>query len=1007
MSALPRRLVRFAADRALPPGSRARDAARVGVETYRQGRASWERYRLRSSRPVGYQEWLSLHRPGSAEVEAMHRAIETTTNQRRIVVVACGDDDVAVLSGSMAVQNWPHRHLDVQPSGVGPQHWNALADDDVVLLLRGGDALEPHSLFRLADAWWEEPHLDLVTFDDDAPATGGPDPRPMSLRAPRFHPHWSPDVLLSANYLGRSFAVRASVLKRVGFGGGESDLDWWELLLAGGFETDRVRHLPEVLLRLGERPPATPPGAVELVGRHLHRLALGAAVEEHRGVPRVRWTPEAPPKVSIIVPTRHNRQLLDVLVPSLERTDYPSWELVVVDNGGELEGHAEWYEQRLSGLDASVIWWHEPFNYSAVNNAAARQADGSVLVFLNDDTRVRSADWLWELAGWATHDPIGTVGVQLMAADGTIQHGGVVIGMNGFADHLFAGLSPGADTLIGSTRWYRDGLANTAACVAIRRELFEEIGGFDERFELLGSDVALGLECHRRGYRNLTTPMVDIDHLESTTRGALVPSHDMFTSYWWYQRWLRVGDPYYSPSLSLSDPEIRLRPPGEPTPLERVSVPLGRSFGVFRQTATEDEASMLADMCRLHEDDVSRIARLHEVHAGYLPVRSVNWFLPDIENPFYGGIATALRIAETLRSSHGVENRFICWAGPNEAWVRSALAAIFPGLADSSIFFHDGGSETSFEGIPDCDVGIATQWPTAYTLARYQGAKRYAYLIQDFEPMFHPAGTMYALAEETYRIGLYGLCNTRSMARFYTEDYEGIALPFVPAVDTDVFHADGRPARREGDPVRVFLYARPGHWRNCWEMVSVALDELKARHGNGLEIVTAGSWARPEDLGRGITHLGLLDYAATGDLYRSVDIGISLTVSPHPSYLPLELMACGAAVVAFQLEPGGWILDQGQTAVLVRRTVTGLVEGVSELIDDPERRSTIAAGGTARIARAHSSWSDALARVHASLSEPAAFAFGARPTSPRLRTDAGVDRRSGARSASSSARGGC
>jgi len=239
--------------------------------------------------------------------------------------------------------------------------------------------------------------------------------------------------------------------------------------------------------------------------------------------------------------------------------------------------------------------------------------------------------------------------------------------------------------------------------------------------------------------------------------------------------------------------------------------------------------------------------------------------------------------------------------------------------------------------------------------------------------VFHPAGTLYALAEESYKLGLYGICNTVSMGRFYREDYGGVGSHFVPAVDTEVFHSRGRPVRDPDDPIRLFLYARPGHWRNCWELVSLALDELKAAYGRRLTVVTAGSWARPEDLGRGIEHLGLLDYRATGDLYRSCDIGISLTVSPHPSYLPLELMACGAAVVAFDLPPGYWILDDGVDCLLSRRTVPSLVSNVGRLIDDDALRGRLQRGGLERIARHHSDWDSALSRIYHQLCDPEAF----------------------------------
>lgn len=962
----PKELIRRMGGRLLPPESSGRSLAKVGLDTYREGRNAWRRHRsmVLPDDPT-YDLWLQQSRPDSAEIHAIEDAIANSANTRRVVVVAVGTGEPTPLRDSVGAQLWPRVEMIELSDG-----WSApndrIGDDDMVILLRPTDRLEPEAAFRIADVMWEQPHLDLVTFDDDAPV--GP------VTEPRFHPAWSPEILWSANYVGRAFAIRGSLLADISFSGTGDD-SWWDLLLSADLPPDRVLHVPEVLVHLGARGSVPGDRSCDLVQRHLDARGLRARAELHRGVPRLHWAESDMPTVSVMVPTRHNREMMTGLLASLKATDYPSWELVIVDNGGRLEGHEEWYAEHLGGLDAKVLWWHEPFNYSAVNNHAVAAANGEVLVFLNDDCRVRSADWLIELAGWATHEPIGTAGVQLIGSEGTIQHGGVVLGMSGFADHLFAGLPPDSETWLGSTNWYRNTLANTAACVAVRRTVFEEVGGFDERFELLGSDVALGLACHGRGYRNITTPMIDIDHLESVTRGEAVPSHDMFASYWWYQRWFRVGDPYYSQNLSLTDPRIQLRRPGEPTPLERIAEPLGRSFGVFRQSASADEATMLADICRLDEADVAHVARSNADHVGFEPVESITWVLPDIENPFYGGLATALRIAEELRANHSVENRFVFWSGANEQWMRSAFDAIFPGLADSPMFFTDGSPTDRWEDVPDTDVVLATQWPTVYMAARFPRAKRYVYLVQDFEPMFNPAGTMYALAEETYRLGFLGLCNTTSMARFYSEDYGGLALPFIPAVDTDVFHDRGRREPRVGDPARIFLYARPGHWRNCWELVSLALDELKATYGNDIEIVTAGSWARPEDLGRGITHLGLLDYRSTGDLYRSVDIGISLTVSPHPSYLPLELMACGAAVVAFQLEPGGWILEQDRTAVLVRRTVTGLVDGVSGLVDDKCRRAAIATGGTERIASAHSSWPQALARVHAMLSEPSAFAW--------------------------------
>lgn len=947
-----RRVGRQGVERLAPLDTRRRGAVQVGAQLYRAGRTVLREAPAR----------LAVAGSGHADLRARHAAeaalVAEVLRHRRppvpldLVVV---DGDPAALGRTLAsldaqLLDTATRHV-VARAAVAPTI-AALPPDRWVMVLAAGDTLTPAAVFGLLDAAWADPALDAVVGQR------------RSHGELRIAPSWSPELLVSANPYGHAVAMRASR-----WAGWDPTSDaWWAALLDAELDAGRVHRIDDVILE--EAPPAFPlRPPLAAAGRHVARTLAAVHVVNDGGRLRVRFD-GPPPSATVIVPTRHNRPLLEKLLPSLAVTEHPDWELIIVDNGGRTDEREAWYREALAQVRATVMWWDEPFNFSRVNNVAASTAAGDVLVFLNDDTVVDDPAWLATMTSWAVGEGIGTVGVRLLDAEDRIQHGGVVLGMSGFADHLFAGLRPGDDTLLGSTDWYRNALACTAACVAITRRTFEEIGGYDERFELLGSDVVVGLDCVNRGLRNVVLPDVTVHHLEATTREGAVPVHDMFASYWRYQRWWRMGDPYYSSLLSLAGPTVRAKLRGEPPPLEAVGAALQRSFGVFRQSATEAEATMLADMCRISEAQIQEVAEQHRRVGGYQPVRTVNWYLPDIENPFYGGIATILRLASHLSRHHGVENRYVCWAGPNEAWVRSALDAFEPGLGDATILFTDGREIPA--GLPDCDVAVATQWPTAYMVARAPGARRKAYMVQDFEPMFHPAGTMYALAEETYKMGLYGICNTDSMADFY-RGYGGVCTAFRPAVDREVFHAEGRPVRRPDDPVTVFLYARPGHWRNCWELVSLALDQLKERHGERLRIVTAGAWARPDDLARGIEHLGLLDYRSTGDLYRSADIGISLTVSPHPSYLPMELMACGAAVVAFDLPPGYWILRDGETCLLARRTVNGLVEQVDRLIDDPVLRDRIAAGGTALVQRHHDDWEQALSRVYHFLCEPERF----------------------------------
>jgi glycosyltransferase involved in cell wall biosynthesis len=316
-----------------------------------------------------------------------------------------------------------------------------------------------------------------------------------------------------------------------------------------------------------------------------------------------------------------------------------------------------------------------------------------------------------------------------------------------------------------------------------------------------------------------------------------------------------------------------------------------------------------------------------------------------------------------------VENRFVVWGSPPDHFVRSALAAAFPALANSEIVFYDG-TQASLDAVPAADAGIATLWVTAYALAHSPNMKRKFYLIQDFEPMFYPASTLYALAEETYRLGLYGLCNTDNLRQIYADDYGGKGMSFAPAVDPNVFHARWRHQRTPGSPVTVFVYARPGHWRNCWEMASLALEELKRRLGDRVRIVTAGAWATGEGGDNDIKHLGLLDYRATGELYRNSDVGLALTVSKHPSYLPLELMACGVPVVAFDNPWGHWILRDEENSLLAKRTADHLADQLERMCVDQELRERLSAQALEDIAAAHGDWDAALAPIYDYLCDP-------------------------------------
>jgi GT2 family glycosyltransferase len=291
---------------------------------------------------------------------------------------------------------------------------------------------------------------------------------------------------------------------------------------------------------------------LRVIETHLQRQGLEAqAFFDKSGFIRVSWPVVGAPKVSIIIPTKDKLELLRPCLQSiLEKTQYPNYEVLVVDTGSTAPEVASYYQEMASEPRVKILRYDRAFNYSAVNNWATKRCDGAMLLFLNNDTEVIEADWLEEMVRWGQRPEVGLVGAKLLKPDGTIQHAGVIVGLGGYAGHIFAGLPEGSNTIFGYTEWYRDFSAVTAACMLVRRAVFEELGGFEEAFKLNGSDVDLGLRARAKGYRVVFNPFARLYHLESATHQGRVPFADYRLSQERYRPLLESGDPYFNPNLA-------------------------------------------------------------------------------------------------------------------------------------------------------------------------------------------------------------------------------------------------------------------------------------------------------------------------------------------------------------------------------------------------------------------------------------------------------------------------
>ena len=451
----------------------------------------------------------------------------------------------------------------------------ALATGEYLMLCDHDDTLEPDALYEIVKAI-NDTGADVLYTDEDKVSMDG-----QHYFDPNFKPDFNLFRLRENNYICHIFVVKKSLTDETGLLRSEFDgAQDFDFILRCCEKAQKITHIPKVLyhwrchMDSTAADPSSKAYAYEAgrkaVREHYQRLGIDAKVEmtERPGWYRSHVKVQGNPLISVIIPNKDHTDDLELCLFSMTRkSTYRNYEILIVENNSEKEETFEYYRKLPDRYPkARVLTWEKEFNYSAINNFAAKEAKGEYLLFLNNDVEILSPDWMEEMLQNCQQENVAAVGAKLYYPDDTIQHAGVVLGLGGIAGHIMCRASREDPGYFGRMISVQEISAVTAACMMVKKSDFDAVGGLDETFQVAFNDIDLCMKFRAAGKKIIFTPYAELYHYESKSRGLEDTPEKQFRfdkevkrfQEKWAQQ-LEMGDPYYSPNLSVTEGDCSLR----------------------------------------------------------------------------------------------------------------------------------------------------------------------------------------------------------------------------------------------------------------------------------------------------------------------------------------------------------------------------------------------------------------------------------------------------------------
>ena len=451
----------------------------------------------------------------------------------------------------------------------------ALAAGEYLMLCDHDDTLEPDALYEIVKAI-NDTGADVLYTDEDKVSMDG-----RHYFDPNFKPDFNLFRLRENNYICHIFVVKKSLTDETGLLRSEFDgAQDFDFILRCCEKAQKITHIPKVLyhwrchMDSTAADPSSKAYAYEAgrkaVREHYQRLGIDAKVEmtERPGWYRSHVKVQGNPLISVIIPNKDHTDDLELCLFSMTRkSTYRNYEILIVENNSEKEETLEYYRKLPDRYPkARVLTWEKEFNYSAINNFAAKEAKGEYLLFLNNDVEILTPDWMEEMLQNCQQENVAAVGAKLYYPDDTIQHAGVVLGLGGIAGHIMCRASKEDPGYFGRMISVQEISAVTAACMMVKKSDFDAVGGLDETFQVAFNDIDLCMKFRAAGKKIIFTPYAELYHYESKSRGLEDTPEKQFRfdkevkrfQEKWAQQ-LEMEDPYYSPNLSVTEGDCSLR----------------------------------------------------------------------------------------------------------------------------------------------------------------------------------------------------------------------------------------------------------------------------------------------------------------------------------------------------------------------------------------------------------------------------------------------------------------